>query len=72
MDKNKSLINYDARLRDNVAVDVVTEVTDTVQVCNSGQEGSKGTRRTGSCNSVGIQPTCSSRNCKTLAVAQCQ
>lgn len=36
VDKNKSLINYDARLRDNVAVDVVTEVTDTVQVAETG------------------------------------
>lgn len=33
VDNSHMLVKYDARLRDNVAVNVVQEVTDTVQVC---------------------------------------
>lgn len=32
VDNSHMLVKYDARLRDNVAVNVVQEVTDTVQV----------------------------------------
>eukprot|EP00775_Hariotina_reticulata_P006771 gene6771-6988_t len=37
VDNSHMLVKYDARLRDNVAVNVVQEVTDTVQVAETGQ-----------------------------------
>eukprot|EP00879_Flechtneria_rotunda_P014547 GHRR01015202.1.p1 GENE.GHRR01015202.1~~GHRR01015202.1.p1 ORF type:complete len:698 (+),score=278.76 GHRR01015202.1:156-2249(+) len=37
VDNSHMLVKYDARLRDNVAVKMVQEITDTVQVAESGQ-----------------------------------
>lgn len=39
VDNSHMLVKYDARLRDNVAVGVVQEITDTVQVCSRQQDG---------------------------------
>lgn len=47
VDNSHMLVKYDARLRDNVAVNVVQEVTDTVQVAETGQHISAGAIPTG-------------------------
>jgi hypothetical protein len=47
VDTSHMLVKYDARLRDNVAVNVVQEVTDTVQVAETGQHVQAGTIPTG-------------------------
>lgn len=64
VDNSHMLVKYDARLRDNVAVNVVQEVTDTVQVCWAWgasdldwavpqQQGASGGRRQQWCSQTG-------------------
>lgn len=70
VDKNKSLINYDARLRDNVAVDLVTEITDTVQVCS--RRGGRGSQSAGTRHSFSKSRLNTLRGFAASSVKGCQ